>query len=111
MNKYIIIKLICVLLGACSQILLKISANKKYDNPIKEYLNPLVITSYWIFTLCLIIGTYSLKGISLSFYSIIESLSYILIPIFSFVFLKEKITKFQIIGITIIFIGFIIYGL
>lgn len=111
MNKYVLIKLASVVISAFSQIILKVSANKEYDSRIKEYLNPHVIISYGIFLLCTLLGTYSLKGNSLSLSSMIEALSYILIPSFSYIFLKEKLSRRQLIGIVIIFIGFIIYSL
>ena len=111
MNKFVIIKLICTVVGSLSQILLKTSANKTYDNTIKEYLNPHVILSYMIFVGCAVLGTYAMKGITLSLSSIIEALNYILVPLFGYIFLKEKLSKRQLIGIIILFIGFIIYSL
>ena len=49
MNRYILAKIACVVISALSQIILKKSADKKYDNIILEYLNPAVIISYVIF--------------------------------------------------------------
>lgn len=111
MNKYTLIKLFSVVISSLSQIVLKISANKEYDNKLKEYLNPYVICSYGVFVICTLLGTYSLKGNSLSFSSLIEALSYILIPLFSYLILKEKPNRIQLLGIAVIFIGFVIYSL
>lgn len=111
MDKFILVKLFSTVISALSQILLKTSANKTYDSRIREYLNPHVIISYSIFMICTVLGTYSMKGNSLSLNSIIEAASYILIPLFSYLFLKEKLSKRQLIGIGIIFLGFIIYSL
>ena len=52
MNKVLIFScvfLVSVLISSASQILLKKSADKDYDSPLKEYLNPLVITAYAMF--------------------------------------------------------------
>ena len=111
MNKYTLIKLLSVVISSLSQIVLKISANKQYDSKLKEYLNPYVICSYGVFVICTLLGTYSLKGNSLSFSSLIEALSYILIPLFSYLLLKEKPNWIQLLGIAVIFIGFVIYSL
>ncbi|QWG50116.1 hypothetical protein EXW28_09675 [Bacillus mycoides] len=51
----------------------------------------------------------ALKGLALKQASALESLSYIIILIFSWYFLGEKITKRKIIGNIIIVIGVIIY--
>ncbi len=111
MNKYVLVKIVSVVISAFSQIILKVSANKKYDNKLMEYLNPHVIISYGIFFFCTLLGIYSMKGTSLTFASILNALSYILIPLLSFLILKEKLNRRQLIGIAIIFIGFVIYSL
>ena len=111
MNRYVVAKLLSVLIAAFSQVALKASANKEHKNTLSEYFNPYVILSYGVFVLSTIMDMYSLKGNTLSFNSIIESFSYILIPTFSYLFLKEKITKRQLIGSLIIFAGFFIYSL
>ena len=43
------ILLASVFISAVSQVMLKKSALKTYDSPIKEYLNPLVIFAYALF--------------------------------------------------------------
>lgn len=111
MNRYALAKMVCVVISAMSQILLKKSADKKYDNIIKEYLNTPVIISYLIFFASVLMDAYSLNGISLAFNSLIDSLGYILIPIFSYIFLQEKLNRWQLIGILIIFCGFVVFSL
>ena len=111
MNKYVLLKIISVLIAVISQILLKKSANEHYDNKLREYLNEFVIVGYGLFFLSSIISVISLKGIAISYSSIIESLSYILIPISSYIFLKEKINKKQLIGMVIIIVGVLIFNL
>ena len=111
MNRFVFAKILCVVISALSQILLKKSADKTYRNIIMEYLNPSVILSYVIFFGCVLIDTYSLKGITLAFNSILDSFSYILIPVFSYIFLKERMNRLQMIGILVIFAGFLIYSI
>lgn len=110
-NTYTVVKIISVVIAALSQVLLKISANKKYDNRIKEYLNPLVIIAYGIFGLSMLMGVYSLKGITISLSYVLESLSYILIPILGLMFFKEKLNKMQFVGTLIIIVGVLLYNM
>ena len=109
MNKYVWIKVACVTVSAFSQILLKKSADKTYKNRLFEYLNPYVIVAYGFFFLAMVFGSLSLRGTSLSLNAMLESLSYILIPVLSYLFLKERISRLQMIGIVVIVIGMIVY--
>ena len=111
MNRYVFLKVFSVLIAVFSQILLKKSANKKYDSVIKEYLNLFVIIGYGLFFISSILSVISLRGISISLSSIIEALSYILIPIVSYLILKEKINRKQLLGMIIIIIGIIIFNI
>lgn len=111
MGKYVLLKLGSVLVATFSQILLKKSANKKYDSKIKEYLNFLVIFGYGMFFISSIMSVFALKGMSISTSSIMESLSYIIIPILSYFFLQERINKTQLAGMIVIIIGVIIFNL
>ena len=111
MNEFVFLKLVSVIISAFSQILLKKSAIKVYDSRIKEYLNVLVIFAYGLFFLSTVFSVFALRGISISFSTIIESFSYFLIPTLSYIFFKEKITRMQMLGIIIILIGIIVYTL
>lgn len=114
MNEKILFSLIFifgVFISAVSQILLKKSAQVEYGSKIKEYLNPRVIFAYIIFfgaTLCSILAY---TKIPLSFGPILESAGYIFVAVLSRLFLKEKITKKKLIGLSVIIIGIIIYSL
>lgn len=108
---YGIVKMISVVIAALSQVLLKISANKKHDSRIKEYLNPLVIVAYGIFVISMLMGVYSLKGITISLSYVIETFSYILIPFLGFLFFKEKLNSMQFIGTVIIIVGVFMYNI
>ena len=114
MNEKILFSLIFVFgvfISSVSQIILKKSAQKEYPNKIREYLNARVIFAYIIFfgaTLCSIMAY---KVIPLSLGPILESAGYIFVAVLSWLFLKEKITKKKMLGLSIIIIGIIIYSL
>lgn len=105
------IMLISILISSVSQIMLKKSAQKKYPSKIKEYLNPTVIIAYGLFFGCTLITMYALKVVPLSMSPILESTGYIFVAILSFFFLKEKLTKRQLIGMLLIIAGIAVYSI
>lgn len=108
---YCLIMTIGVLITSVSQIMLKKSAEKQYENKIREYLNPLVIIAYVLFFLTTLISVYSLKVVPLSMSPIIESVGYIFVAVLSYIFLKEKMTRKQVIGMVLIIAGIVVYSL
>ena len=111
MLKFILIFLVSVLVSSISQIILKKSAVKKYDNIIKEYLNVRVIGAYSMFFLSTLLTMYAYTGVPLTLGTLLESAGYIYIPVLSFFFLKEKITPRMVIGSLFIICGIIIYNI
>lgn len=97
-----------VLISSISQIFLKKSTYEQYESKIKEYLNPRVIFAYAVFfgaTLCSIMAY---KVVPLSLGPILEACGYIFVAILSRIFLKEKISKQKVIGLSIIIVGVIV---
>ena len=69
---------VCVLLfsvfiSSVSQILRKKAANRTYETPLKEYLNPLVVGAYGLFVCSVILTMLALKYGPLSMSPILES--------------------------------------
>lgn len=109
--KYIILFLGAVFISSVSQIMLKKSADKQYDNKLKEYLNPWVIISYGLFfgaTLCTVIAY---KYVPLSLGPILESAGYFFVTILGVLFLKEKVGRKKAIGLLLILTGIIVFNL
>ena len=109
--KYILLFLCAVFISSVSQIMLKKSASKKYDNKVKEYMNPQVILAYGLFfgaTLCTVIAY---KYVPLSLGPILESAGYFFVTILGMIFLKEKVGKLKRIGLLIILVGIIVFNL
>lgn len=105
-----IVMLVCVGISGFSQILLKKSAIKTYQNKIQEYVNPYVISGYSLFLICTIVTVFCYKYVPLSLGVVLESAGYIFVPVLSFIFLKEKLTTRQIVGILIVIAGVILYS-
>ena len=111
MSKYIAIWMFSVLISSFSQVLLKIAANKKYESRIREYMNPIVITAYGIFFLSTLLTMYALKFVPLTMSPVIESTSYIFVPLFGVLMLKEKISKRRLLGMGVMLIGMLVFAI
>lgn len=103
------IMIVCVGLSSFSQILLKKSAMKTYPDRLRAYLNPLVITGYGIFFLCSLTSVFCYKYVPLSTGTVIDSLGYVFVPVFSYIAFKERLTLKQLIGICTIIAGLFIF--
>lgn len=108
---YVVVFLFSVFISSISQILLKKSAEKKYNNLISEYLNPRVVFSYGMFFLSTLLTMYAYKGVPLSFGALLEAAGYIYVPILSYFFLDEKITALKMIGAVFIILGICCYSM
>ncbi len=115
MNKELLIysgiMLIGVFISSLSQILLKISAGKSYPSRIREYLNPHVIIGYGMFFGCTLISMLALKVVPLSMQPVLEATGYIFVAVLSYLFLKERLNKRQMLGMALILIGIAVYAL
>ena len=113
MNNWIfyLILFISVFIAACSQILLKKSAQKKHPNKLREYLNPLVIGAYCLFGFTAILTIIAYQGVPWAHGPVIETTGYIHIAILGFLFLKEQITMRKALGTALIIAGIIVFTL
>ena len=96
--------------SACSQILLKKSAEIKHRSFSALMFNWRVILAYAIFfgSLCINITAMS-HGVNLKDLPILESLGYVFVPLLSYIFLKERITIYTLISILFIIVGIYIF--
>ena len=107
---YALLFVLAVFISSCSQLILKKVALKKYVG-LKYYLNIYTFIGYGIFflvSLCIIL---LYRHLALSVGALLESTSYIFIPLLSFAFLRERISKKQIIGILFILVGMVILAI
>ena len=109
--KYTLLFLFAVFLASCSQIMLKNSADRAYDNPVREYLNPLVLTAYVLFFGSSLLVVLAYRIIPLSLGPILESAGYVFVAVLSRIFLKERIGGRKLVGIFLILCGIAISGL
>ncbi|PEI48433.1 EamA family transporter [Bacillus pseudomycoides] len=111
MNNYILLYIFGIILANYSQILLKKATLQEYDSKLREYVNPYVIIGYSLFVINAGLNVIALKGVPLKQAPVLESLSYVIILVFSWYFLGEKITKRKVIGNIIIIIGIVVFSI
>ncbi len=98
--------------SSCSQILLKKSADMKHRSWIGSMLNWRVITAYLIFFSSLFINITAMgNGVEMKELPIMESLGYVFVPILSYFFIGEKITKRVCLSIALILLGIYVFYL
>lgn len=96
--------------AACAQMLLKQGARKEYDSWWRQYINPWVIGGYGIMACSLALNIWCMsKGVQVKEVSVIESMSYLFVPVMAFMLFKEKLTARKICAIVVIMIGIIIF--
>ena len=108
---YIRIYIASVFISSVSQIMLKASAQKKYESRLREYLNPLVIAAYVLFFVCTFITMYALKVVPLSMSPVLEASGYIFVAVLSRFFLNERVSRKKALGLGVIVAGILIYAL
>ena len=105
------IMLASAFLAALSQILLKLSANKKYKNKLYEILNPLVLSGYVILLCTMFMNIIAYRGLDYKIGPILNSTTYIFVILLSLMILKEKIAKNKFMEIMLIILGLIVFNM
>lgn len=100
-----------VLVASISQIMLKKSADRKYDRWIDEYLNFRVIFAYGLFFLSSLMTVYAYKFVPLSLGPVLEASGYIFVSVMGYLILKEKIGRKKLLGLIVIIAGIILFNL
>lgn len=103
---YIILFIVSILVASFSQIILKKGTKK--DN---IYINKFTIVGYGLMLLSTVLTLIGYKGVSLTLAGILQSLSFVFVPLFSYLFLKEKVNQRVFIGIIVIIIGIVIFSI
>lgn len=112
MNPFYLLVVFSVLISACSQILLKKSADREHQSWISSILNWRVILAYCIFFVAVIFNiTAMAHGVMLKDMPALESLSAFFVPSLSFLVLKEKFNSKKLLACIIIFIGLYVFYL
>ena len=107
---YYVLVVLAVFSAAGAQMLLKKGASVAYPSLIRQYLNPWVIGGYDIMGCSLLLNVFCLsRGVQLKELGGIEALSYLFVPLLSWVFFKEKITWRKAGAIAMIMMGVVVF--
>ena len=107
---YYILVILSVFAAACAQMLLKQGARKNYAPWWRQYVNGYVIGGYAIMLAAMVVNIFAMsRGVMVKEVSIIESLSYLFVPVLSFCFFRERITWRKVCAIAVIMVGVIIF--
>ena len=107
---YATIALFGVFISGISQVLLKKSANIRYESSLKEYLNPLVIFAYVLFVASTLLSTFAYKVIPLSMGPILDATGYIYVTVFGILIFHEHLNRRKISALLLILTGIVIYS-
>lgn len=107
---YYILVILSVFSAACAQMLLKQGARQNYVGFWRQYLNSWVIGGYAIMACSLILNIFCMShGVQVKEVSVIESMSYLFVPVLAFMLFKEKLTTRKVCAIAIIIGGVILF--
>lgn len=107
---YRLFVILAVFSAACAQMLLKQGARGQYSSFWRQYINPWVIGGYGIMFLAMAVNVYCLsKGVQVKELSIFESLSYLFVPVLSFLVFGERLTWRKMMAVGVIVIGIIVF--
>lgn len=109
MFPYLMLMFAGTFFSAASQVLLKQSAGKTYKSVIFEYLNWRVILAYGISFSVLLVNTYAYTIVDMKYGAVIDTFSYVFVMVLSYLILKERFSKGQLIGNLIIITGVMVY--
>ena len=110
MNGYYALGILSVVIASFSQILQKKGAMKKYNSFIREYLNVYVLSGYFFMFGSVLLTMIVYRGLDVMNVPVLEAIGYVLVPVLSYLFFKESLTKKKIMGIACILAGIVIYN-
>lgn len=103
---YIVFFVLSILIASISQIILKKGSGQK-----NIYINKYTIIGYTLMIISTFFTLIGYKGVNLTLSGILQALSFIFVPVLSYIYLKEKINKKTIFGIMLIIFGIAIYSI
>lgn len=103
---YILLFIASIFIASFSQVILKKGAAVK-----NIYINKYTIVGYTLMLISTVFTLVGYRGVELTLGAVLQSLSFVFVPFFSYFLLKEKLDKRTVLGITVIIIGIIIFSI
>lgn len=109
---YILIALLSVFIAACAQMLLKRATCNQYTCWWHQYVNGWVITGYLVLFGTMVVNIACMHhGLQLKELSVIESTSYLFVPVLSWYLFDERMSRRKMIAIALIITGVVVFFL
>lgn len=107
---YIILVIVSVFSAAGAQMLLKKGADRQYITLWKQYANIWVISGYTIMGGAMLLNIFCLsQGVQVKEIGAVEALSYLFVPLLSWIFFKTNLTSRKMFAICMIMIGVVVF--
>lgn len=97
-------------IAVVAQLFLKTEADAEHKSFLSKFLNIRVILSYGIMMVSMLLNVVAQQQVSLKVYPIMDASGFLWVPLLSFIFLKEKISKRRLLAIGLVFIGIIVFS-
>lgn len=112
MTEYIVLAAAAVALTAVSQMLLKTAAVRSAGwHFVRRYLNLRVLSAYTIFIAVTMMNVYAYKYLPIKMVVLFLPFTFVLVLLFSMVFLGERMNRRQLQGALIILAGVVLYNI
>lgn len=110
--RYIAIGYIGVMVAALAQVLLKVGAKRNSNRHfIWLFLNGYTVTGYFMIFCVTLLSLYIFRYLDLKYALIFLPSTYIMVFIFSYLLLREKITRIKLLQYSIVVLGIVIFNL
>lgn len=105
-----LVVLLGVVIAGFSQVLLKKGAMRPHISFIRDYLNPPVMIGYVLMVLTVVCSMIAYRfDINYMSVPMLESVSFIFVPVLCRIFFKEKFSKMKLLGFALILLGVAVY--
>jgi len=101
---------VCVVLTACAQLLLKMGAAGK-PTFSASFANRRTVSGYAILGIVTVLVVYALQGLELKVVTAFMSLTYLLVSISAWLFLREELTPNRVLGCLLIMAGIVVFSI
>ena len=106
----LLLTLLIVLFTSIAHVLLKQGSVDALKKQTRLYLHPYSLVAYVIFAAVAYLSIDAMKVLDLKVFYALNSLTYMVIPVLSFLFIRESVTRNKAIGILLISLGVIIFN-
>ena len=110
-SRYHFLFLFAVAVAGVGQVVLKKAALEKSRSLLRQYANWHVILGYFLFLVSMGMASFAYRGIPLKAGPALDSLGFVLVPLLSWIFFGEKLTRAKGLGFLLIVCGVLIFGL